>query len=286
MSLLDDVYSLFPDAKVSDGYVRIRCPYHKNGQERHPSMSILLEPKGDLPASFSKCFTCGWTGTFADIAHDFGLEYIPDDNPTEATEEEYNTFRANTQQAVYKKDVPWSYSPYLESRGISAEVQKKFRVYESSTEHKVYLPVFSRSGQYLYANARSTQGKHFFIEEGRIKTLAYIEEVNFSKPIAICESQINALTLYTAEFARAVATLGVANVHSLSMIRNATGPFLLMFDGDDYGHKAAKKALDYLGAYRCIVFDFKSGEDVSSLWQACRFNTDVFFNELELRRRK
>ena len=257
--------------------------YQEEGKE-----AISLEPGKviTIPANVKHWHGAKKDSWFSHIAIEVPGENTSNEWLEKLTEEEYNTFRVNIQQAVYKKDVPWSYSPYLESRGISAEVQKKFRVYESPTEHKVYLPVFSRSGQYLYANARSTQGKHFFIEEGRIKTLAYIEEVNFSKPIAICESQINALTLYTAEFARAVATLGVANVHSLSMIRNATGPFLLMFDGDDYGHKAAKKALDYLGAYRCIVFDFKSGEDVNSLWQACGFNTDVFFNELELRRRK
>ena len=33
-----------------------RCPFHKNGAERHPSMSVWKDDKGVT------CFTCGWSG--------------------------------------------------------------------------------------------------------------------------------------------------------------------------------------------------------------------------------
>jgi len=33
-----------------------RCPFHKNGAERHPSMGVWKDNKGVT------CFTCGWSG--------------------------------------------------------------------------------------------------------------------------------------------------------------------------------------------------------------------------------
>lgn len=281
MALREDVRALFPRAKDRGKYIMIPCPYHKGGDERHPSMSILLEPKDGLPEGFAKCFTCEWTGTFTGIAEDFGLRYVPD---TYALALPQSPIQVNLEKPLYKHDVPYSYSPYLASRGITREIQEKFRTSESEAEEKVYMPVFSRAGEFLYANSRSTKTKMYFVQTGAKKTLAYLEEVDFSKPIAICESQINALTLYSAQFCRAVATLGVANTSALSAIKEAIGPFLLMFDGDAAGEKATEQAITLFGKHRCIVFKFLPGEDVNSLWQSCNFNADLFADELEKRR--
>lgn len=287
MSLVSDIKTLFPDAKPHNGYVRIRCPYHSNGQERHPSMSILTEPRDGLEKGFAKCFSCGWKGTFAEIAADFGLQYVPDDRTVEISEKPLpKEAPVKLQEAVYKKDVPFKFSPYLASRGIPEDVQKLFRIYERKDEQKVYMPVFSRGGKFLYANARSTVGKKFFIQSNAKKTLAGIEEVDFSKPIAIVESQVNMYSLYAAKFAHAVATLGVANISALYDIKKAVGPFLLMLDGDVPGRTAAQKIKDYLGPHRCIDFIFKPNEDVNDLWRACNFDQDKFFDELEARRVK
>ena len=282
MSLRDDIYSIFPDAKQGTGYLRCKCPYHTGGQERRPSMSILTEHKGKLEAGFAQCFSCGWTGTFADIARDFGLEYVPDEAVIEVKEAK-PVPKINLQPAVYKKDTPYKYSPYLAKRGISEDTQREYRVYERDDEHKVYMPVFSRQGQFLYANARSTTTKFYSIPEYIVKTLAGLDSVDFNKPIAIVESQINMFTLHSARYAHAVATLGVANTLALSAIKKAVGPFLVMMDGDEHGRKAAKKIVDYLGKHRCIVYDFKDGEDVNDLWMACNFNADLFFDEMQKR---
>lgn len=285
MSLEGDISVLFPRCHFSEGFARVPCPYHKNGQERRPSMSIITkEGYNGLSVGYAKCFTCGWEGTFTQIANDYGMEYIPDTTVV-ASEEPVAPPKLNLQTAVYKKDTPYQYSPYLASRGISKEIQKKFRIYEKPSENKVYLPVFNREGQFLYANARATNTKMYFIPTGIRKELAYIEEVDFAKPVAICESQINALSLWTSGYCRAVATLGAANVNSLYLLKkNAVGPFLLMFDGDDAGRLAERKTKEYLGAHRCISFHFNEGEDVSDLWKACEFDTDKFFDELEIRR--
>lgn len=285
MSLENDIFALFPDARRGTGYFRVKCPFHKGGQERRPSMSIITEEgHNGMHLGYCKCFTCGWEGPFTEVAEHFGMQYVPDTSSVEPPQLSKPTFKVTTQPAVYKKDTPYQYSPYLASRGISEEVQRLFKVYEKPEEHKVYLPVFNREGQYLFANARATNKKLFFLPYGVPNALAYIEEVDFNRPIAICESQINALTLWTSQFCKSVATLGATKISLLRELKNAAGPFLLMYDGDKWGKKATKETIDFLGAHRCITFEFLEGEDVNSLWQACNFNSDLFFDELEKRR--
>lgn len=273
MSLRDDIYALFPDAKDREKYLQVKCPFHKGGQERHPSMSIVIEEGyNGLHAGFCRCFTCDWQGSFTAVAEAFGLQYVPDDTVSL----DRKTVAVVTKQRKTKKDVPYNYSEYLASRGIFEAVQKQFRTYARDDERKVYMPVFDRAGRYLYANARSTDVKAYFVEQGARKTLCCIEELDFTKPIAIVESQINAYTLWQAHYCRACATLGATNIESLEAIKKATGPFLLMFDGDDAGRTATKKALDLLGTYRCVIFNLPPNKDVNDIWKECNFDEDKF----------
>lgn len=282
MGLIQDIYSLFPDAKPQDNYMRVRCPYHSNGQERHPSMSIITNKHNGLDPGFCQCFACGWKGTFAEIAADFGLQWVPDENEVVTSEDSQNPISpVDLAQAVYKKDVPYSYSPYLAKRGISEAVQQQYRTYERADQHKVYMPVFSKEGKFLYANARSTIDKKFFIPKGTTKALAGVEELDFTKPIGIVEAQISAMTLATARYVRAVALLGASNVSALSVIRNAPGPFLLMLDNDLAGRKALTKVLNLLGDYRCRVFRFPEGKDPNDIWQDVGFDSAEFISAVD-----
>lgn len=279
MSLIDDIKELFPDAKFNDGYARVRCPYHKGGQEQHASMSIITrDGYNGQPLGTARCFRCGTVTTFSEIARDFGLEYIPDNEAVQIDEVKF----IDTAQSIYKRDVAWKYSPYLESRGIDKSTQHLFRTYEDND--RVYLPVFDKYGKYLFSNSRAISHKAFFIEKGARASLAYLEEASKSKPLAICESQINALTLYSAQFSRAVATLGATKMYILKELKDFAGPFLLMFDGDEAGRKATREALNQLGAYRCIIFQFHDNEDVNSLWQQCKFDAALFEEEMEKRK--
>ena len=126
----------------------------------------------------------------------------------------------------------------------------------------------------------------FFIDTGAKQSLGGLDLVDFGKPIAVVESQINAMTLTQAGYCRSVALLGATKVWSLREIKDAIGPFLLMFDGDEAGRQWTREAQAYLGKHRCIVYDFNEGEDVNNLWEACKFNQDLFFEEMEKRERK
>lgn len=279
MSLRGDIIALFPGAKEQNGYIRIKCPYHKNGQEAHPSLSILLEDKGKLKAGYAKCFTCNWSGTFKDIAEDKGFEYLSDTDTAEKDKIIQTVLQLD--KPVYKEEVPYNFSKYLHSRGIDEETQKKFKVFEKEEEKRVYMPVFARDGRFLFVNSRSTEAKRFFISTNAIKKLAGIELVDMTRPIAICESQIDAMTFYASGFCRGVATLGTTGTRTLKEIEKAAGPFFIAFDSDEAGNRAADTAIGMLGEYRCARVDFGEYKDANNLWQKLAFNAEEFVRYIE-----
>lgn len=260
--MVEEIKQAFPDARVQSGYVRIRCPYHKDGHEAKPSMSILLEPRGTAPAGLCHCFACGKAVMLDQLFQDIGMNIQPDLAASASLAPASQPL--TTTPPLFKTQLPYRNSPYLESRGIGAAVQERFRIYEK--DKKVYMPVFDRDGFYLYANARSTEGKQFYVEAGAVKTLWGIEEVDLSRPVAVCESQIDALSFWQADI-QAVATLGADNVRSLSALKPCTSVIILAFDPDDAGRRARDRAVAMLGSFRCKWLDLPTGVDVNQALQ-------------------
>ena len=260
--MVSEIRRLFPDAHVQSGYVRVRCPYHKGGHETKPSMSILLEQRGNAPAGLCHCFACGKVVMIDEMFRDLGSDIELDTAQTRCSTEKVEPL--STTPPMLKNQLPFRKSQYLESRGIGEEVQERFRIYEK--DKKVYMPVFDKDGFYLYANARSTVGKNFYVESGAKKTLWGIEEVDMSKPVAVCESQIDALSFWEVGM-QAVATLGADNVRCLSMLKDCTSIIVLAFDPDDAGRRARDRASAMLGKFRCRWLDLPEGVDVNQALQ-------------------
>lgn len=260
--MVNAILEAFPDAHIHSGYARVRCPYHKDGNEQHASMSVLLEPRGKLQAGMCHCFACGKVVTIQELMEYIGKPIKTDLASLRVTAEKVNPLI--TTPPVFKPSVPYRYSPYLASRGIKEATQRRFCIFEK--DGMVHMPVFDRQGKYLYDNARSTRGKFFSVEEYASKSLWGIEEIDLSKPIVVCESQIDALSCWEAGM-QAVATLGADNTRALNDIRKASSIIVLGFDPDEAGIKARDKAVALLGKYRCRWLDLPSGVDVNQALQ-------------------
>lgn len=258
--MVKDILAVFPDARVSSGYVRIRCPYHKDGKEKRPSMSILLEDRGSMTAGTCHCFACGKVVSISELFDFLGVEHNFD--PAISRQIKPKVVTLTTTQTLYKPQLPFRFSPYLAQRGIGEEVQKRFKIYEK--DNRVYMPVFDRDGKYLYVNSRCTDRKQFYVEGGAVKTLWGIEEIDFSRPIVVCEGQVDAMSFWELGM-QAVATLGVGNIRALNAIKTATNIFILAFDGDEAGRQATKRAAKLLGSFRCRYIEFPEGKDINDL---------------------
>lgn len=259
--MVNKILRAFPDARVSSGYVRIRCPYHKDGKEKNPSMSILLEDRGSMTAGTCHCFSCGVVVPIEELFEKVGV--ITDLTPVTSSQPKPKDVTLITTQSIYKPSLPFRFSEYLFNRGIGEEVQERFKVYEK--DKVLNMPVFDRDGKYLFNNSRSTEEKRYYIEAGAVKTLYGLEEIDKSKPIVIVEGQIDAMTFWELGM-QAVATLGAGNITSLKEIKDATSIFILAFDGDTAGVKARNKAAKLLGAFRCRYINMPEDEDINDLW--------------------
>lgn len=260
VDLLKVVMSVFPDGRVSSGYVRVRCPYHKGGQEKRPSMSILLEPRGEMTAGTCHCFACGKVVMINELLEKVGAN--PIDDTAIQSQQVSKPVTLSTDPAMYKPQLPYRFSSYLAGRGIGESVQRLFKVYEK--DKKVYMPIFNRQGKYMYVNARSTEGKRFYIETGAEKTLWGIEEIDLSRPIVVCEAQIDAMSFWEVGM-QAVATLGTANIKALNEIKGATSIVILAYDNDESGNGATIKAAKLLGSFRCRFVQFPERMDINDL---------------------
>ena len=260
--MVDEIRMAFPDARILSGYARIRCPYHKGGHENKPSMSILLEPRGNAPAGLCHCFACGKAVMLDQLLRDVGFEGEIDLAISSLPTAQKVTL--STTPPIFKAQLPFRVSPYLIKRGISEPIQSRFKIYEK--DGRVHMPVFDKSGMYLYDNARSVEGKRFYVETGATKTLWGIEEIDLSKPVAVCESQIDALSFWEVNM-QAVATLGADNISSLSLLKKCTSIIVLAFDPDDAGRRARDRAASMLGRYRCKWLDLPEGIDVNQALQ-------------------
>lgn len=260
--MVNTILDIFPDAHIHSGYARVRCPYHKDGKENKPSMSILLEPRGSMPAGTCHCFACGKVIDFDEMLRDLGYSRKKVDASPRQLQPRKVTL--TTTQILHKSQLPFRYSAYLNARGISKETQERFKIYEK--DKLVHMPIFTREGLYAYDCARSITSKKFFVESGATKSLWGIEEIDFTKPIAVCESQIDALSFWEVGV-QAVATLGADNIACLKQISSSVSTIILAFDPDNAGIQARQRAVKLLGSYRCKYLELPAGVDVNQALQ-------------------
>ena len=239
------------------------CPFHKEGQEKKPSMGIL---KSD---GTCHCFACGWVGSLSELISncfgydDFGnygnkwliknfltLE-IENREALELDFERHNKNRSrdigtdNSNKTFVTEEELDKYRyihPYMYKRGLTDEVIELFDIgYDSSTDC-ITFPVRDAFGNCLFVARRSVKTKFFNYPEGVEKPLYGLYELSrlekFPNEIYICESMLDALTIWCYN-KYAVALNGLGNDLSIAQIRKLPcRKVILATDKDEAGKKA------------------------------------------------
>lgn len=266
------------------GNLLISCPCHKNGLERHASCTVALSTETDLEPGFAHCFTCGYSAPLPRVISDlfdeeditfgedwlverFGttlvssVEYLPEITLERKIEEKTFLDESILQQYAY-------YHPYMWYRKLSQPVVDTFKVGYDNSRDAITFPVYDEKHRLVMVTARSVKTKMFWIPEGVDKPvylLYYLLENNI-KTAYVCESQINALYMWSLGYP-AVALFGTGSERQFNILRKSgIRNFILMYDGDEPGRK---------GAYRfrknmpkdCFITDIilPAGKDVNDL---------------------
>lgn len=270
-------------------YLRVTCPFHKNGKEQRPSCSIYQRTDNDniLPGTLH-CFTCGakcqlpmvvahclnldteelgkeWlTERFGQIV-DTNVLDLPEISLHESSKQIYlnekllDNFQYDNSDAI---------NYLVNTRNLSKEIINRFRIGYNSKTNSITFPTWSVDNRLVGIFERSISTKRFVIPTGIDKPvylLNYIVNQHITK-VYIVESCINALTLWGWN-KPAIALFGTGtqtqyDILKKSGIRN----YILCFDGDSAGKSGQTRFQNYMSDDVIVdVIQIPPGKDVNDL---------------------
>ena len=262
--------------------IPITCPSHKNGRENKPSCFVYCRKDNDkVEYGRVHCFTCGYSARLHEFVGDcfgqseeFGKSWLIQRFGTmiESDSEYLEPIIIDSFKNKYMDESVLNkymfYHPYMWQRGLSKEVVDKFGVGYDKTHNSITFPVWDEQNRLVMITSRNVSNKYFHIEKNKDKPvylLNFINRENIDK-VYVCESQINALTLWTWGYP-AIALFGTGSSHQYEIL-NKCGirNYILCFDGDIAGNKGRNRFIenmrkDVLISYKLIP----DGKDVNDL---------------------
>lgn len=243
---------------IKNDNVAITCPFHKNGQEQHPSCHVYARHDNpNITFGTVHCFTCGKSvplyalvGKCFDKDDEFGKQWLLDNFGNTITYDEELLPEIILDKPTKKyldNSILSSYNyfhPYLESRHLKKEICEYFQVgYDKDTDC-ITFPVWDENSNLIGITRRSVVGKKYIIE-GNIDKPIYL--LNFIKQfkidsVIVVEGQVDALRAWSNGYP-AVALFGAGTTQHQIDLLNKSGiyHFILMYDNDVAGRKGAEK---------------------------------------------
>ena len=256
--------------------IQTSCPFHKNGQERKPSFGV----NGEIDKCH--CFSCGWAGTIEEMISElygyqdegkFGKRWLVKRFNTVEIETRKNimegfhvrnnsnafnnncrsdnVFSADKMITEEELDKYRYIHPYMYERKMDDRVIEIFDIgYDKETECLTF-PIRDKNGNCLFIARRSVKTKFFSYPQGVEKPLYGLYELyqldEFPKEIYICESMIDAITIWTHHNKYAIALNGLGNDLQFSQLNSMPNrTFILATDNDSAGIKARIRLKKYI----------------------------------------
>ena len=262
--------------------VRVTCPHHGDGRENNPDCYINASKDDELEYGYCHCFACGFSGRLSkfigecfDYDESFGEEWLIARFGTSLVDRElvfpdFDLSQKNETKYLDETilDKMQSYHPYMDKRKLSRKVCEMFKVkYEPSTKCLVF-PVYDEYNKLYMLTRRSVESKKFIIDANKEKPIYlfnFIKEKNI-KEVCVCESQINALYLWSLGYP-AIALFGTGTQHQYDLLnKSCINHYFLCFDGDGAGTKGAKRFIKNINKNVFIdVVKLPQGKDVNDL---------------------
>ena len=266
--------------------IMVSCPFHSDGQERHPSFGISTVERNGHPAGTCHCFACGYTGSLEDmISRCFGYN----DNGVFGKKwllKTFITYEASDRAVILdikrEDDVSESpkefiteaelqkyryYHPYMFKRKLTEEVIEQFDIGYDKERDCVTFPVRDELGNVLFVGTRSIKGKSYLYPAGVVKPvygLYEIRNIDLTE-LWICEGPFNAYTCWVYG-KPAVALLGTGTEFQYNQLNLLNcRKFVLALDPDKAGFTGCvklKKAVKNKVMYRAKV---PYGKDINDL---------------------
>lgn len=165
-------------------------------------------------------------------------------------------------------------SPYLTSRGISAEVQKRFSAgYAEDIKGYTALPWYAETGRLANVKYRSTRDKKFFYAKNATPVNSLVYGIDFYAgrgdpgAVVICEGEIDALSWETAGInAIAIGGAHISREQVELIKRSQIRKLILGGDNDKQGDKLNEQVARELGGFVNIAkIDYGAYNDANDV---------------------
>ncbi len=166
-------YYLKDIQKEKHSNIAVTCPWHKGGQEQHPSCFVFTDRNDpSVQYGFVKCFTCGKEAPLYSLVaecfnkdEDFGKEWLAE-NFGSYIEDTIDIESEIVLDSKIKREVKYLdeavldeyafYHPYLEKRHIAFDVGKRFHVGWDKKTNSITFPIWDYSGGLIGITKRKT----------------------------------------------------------------------------------------------------------------------------------
>ena len=201
------------------------------------------------------------------ISNQYAIDYIDEKqgvSPKYVSEKELASYRYTV--------------PYMYERKLTDEIIEKFdvgfdanfRPYGKTSKPipSLTFPVRDERGNTLFIYRRSIENRFHNYPKEVLKPVYGLDQIptGYQGPVYVCESIINALTLWTYGYV-AVALMGTGNSYQISQLRKlGVHDFVLCMDGDESGARGSEKLYRRLSDIAMVWrIDMIEGEDVNSI---------------------
>ena len=272
--------------------IRVTCPHHKNGREADADCDIyigstLKDSNGDIKVEYGtvKCFACEFKSDFIgfvaecfDEDRDWAKEWLLDNYCDGIVEYRETLMPQIDINSLSKKESSiidesffeglQDYHPYMEKRKITREVAKEFEIKYNPKNQCLVFPVRDESGKLYMFTQRSVVDKTYIIDALKTKPiylLYYLKQHNIQEAY-VCESQINALTLW-GHGLPAIALFGTGDKHQWDLLNKShIRVYNLCFDGDAGGDKGIKEFMEHIRKDVMVnIIRLPRGKDINDL---------------------
>lgn len=272
------------DIQVKKNEVICTCPFHKDGKESHPACFVLNTKESDLEYGTFHCFACGEKGPLAKLigkcygsnaefgknwlVENFSSSIIEQTEYLEKIEEKKKKYLEESVLETFEYDNEEALDYLINKRHLHKDIINKFQIGFEKSTNSVTFPCWDEHGRLVGIFKRNIYTKFFTIpkiEQKPIYLLNYVIE-NGITSVVVCESQINALTLWGWGIP-AIALFGTGSTYQYKILnRCGIRKFILAFDGDTAGEVGANRFLlnisDECMVSRIII---PTGMDVNDL---------------------
>lgn len=158
---------------------------------------------------------------------------------------------------------------WLTSRGLTAETIAAFKIAEQERNGKTYcLFPYLRDGELINAKYRNIADKHDMRQESGAEPCLFGWHLIDPKQriIAICEGEIDAMTLHQAGIPALSVNAGAGNHQWIDSDWERLERFseiLLCYDNDAAGQKGVREVANRLGLERCKIVRFDNAKDAN-----------------------